>query len=801
MPTSDLRSNQVDRLTSKVVDQKGRQAKNGGDATDPQDFVTLKQLKSGLSNIGSNGGNSATTNFLNTEFLTPHMFGAVGDGITDDTAAWNALIAASIATGKPIVGNGNPHLVSKQGTSVIPFSTNTRAYVFLLTVPITIEGYVNFVVDQTNITNGPPSIFFFKQVDGARINGVSATGTGTQTFPPILYSGAAILFDRCTNCIANQIFTNNMRGNTLFFQSTNCAVINSFSQVDAVFLTTSGSHFASYSSSHIFVDHCIGYGGTGDGDFTHFGGPATKNIFSFCEAYNYQFGDATKTIVNPGNQGILLDSGQDFGIVQGCNAYGYYYGIDVKTTGEGLTVLGNTLDKCKVGISARLGEGNAPTYNTIITKNTIRPLGGNGDATSFLGLTSTLGIWCEDARGVQIEGNTIEASTQFGPGEQDYIPILCQTTQALIENVNTGIRIRNNQFINVMNVGGTFTYTRNASIVMSGRSDAPFIRSCISGNEFKHYSDIDGLLNPILVFHAKQFDFSHNEFTNIIGDYECTIFSDINYLRCLGNSFDQAPGFYNLTNCTQITISDNQFGDEVRRHSTSLPVAAIYCDTCTYINVSNNQQVQGGNNDDGYFFQTSSTGNQFIVLSGNNLKKNLFLPQWYQVNGVDGSTSQDVSVFGNIINGVLSIGSVVSTRTFAIRSLGGNWIVDGVTGAALASSHSQAVSLQTQIPPWGKIRAVNLTVLDGFSGSGFSSLIAQLGDASAGGAYYTVYPFDLLSGGNFLDVLPLNNSVNQTSSNLEVVVTANQNLDAATLTGAFTITIDWVNVTIPNFVV
>lgn len=53
MPTSNLRSIQTDRLTSKVVDQKGRQAKNGGDATDPQDFVTLKQLQDGITNINA----------------------------------------------------------------------------------------------------------------------------------------------------------------------------------------------------------------------------------------------------------------------------------------------------------------------------------------------------------------------------------------------------------------------------------------------------------------------------------------------------------------------------------------------------------------------------------------------------------------------------------------------------------------------------------------------------------------------------------------------------------------------------
>src|SRR5882757_7015766 len=35
-----------DRDLSKAKDQRGHQIKNGGDATDPQDFVTLRQLES-----------------------------------------------------------------------------------------------------------------------------------------------------------------------------------------------------------------------------------------------------------------------------------------------------------------------------------------------------------------------------------------------------------------------------------------------------------------------------------------------------------------------------------------------------------------------------------------------------------------------------------------------------------------------------------------------------------------------------------------------------------------------------------
>lgn len=45
MPGQDLQNQKVDFLTTKVVDNRGRQIKNGGDATDAQDFLTLAQLR------------------------------------------------------------------------------------------------------------------------------------------------------------------------------------------------------------------------------------------------------------------------------------------------------------------------------------------------------------------------------------------------------------------------------------------------------------------------------------------------------------------------------------------------------------------------------------------------------------------------------------------------------------------------------------------------------------------------------------------------------------------------------------
>lgn len=46
-----LRDHQLDSLRVKIVDFHGRQTKNAGDGTDQQDYVTLRQLQSGLAGI------------------------------------------------------------------------------------------------------------------------------------------------------------------------------------------------------------------------------------------------------------------------------------------------------------------------------------------------------------------------------------------------------------------------------------------------------------------------------------------------------------------------------------------------------------------------------------------------------------------------------------------------------------------------------------------------------------------------------------------------------------------------------
>ncbi len=477
---------------------------------------------------------ASQANTLTLPFITPEEYGAVGDGSVDDTKAWIATIQAAIDTGKAIFASGT-YLVSKQGTAVLPFDGLSHSYVFLVTDTITILGKPLFLIGISDAETA--NIFWFQQVDNVRISGIEATGNGTAS-TLLVYEGALLLFDRCTGAVVCETATDNMRGNTLMFQGYDSLILNSFSSIPGTNLA--GSHFASYGCSRVTIQDCTAYAGCHDGDIVHFGtnldGRATGNRILNCTIYNYAFGDTLKTIVFNEAQGFLLDSGQEFGIVDNSYAYGYFYGIDIKTTGEGNSANANTIEKCKVGIAVRRGEGNAPTYNTYLNNNVIRPMGGNGNTQDlFNSLTYTVGYYFYDAIGVTLDGGTVEASylySIFGfvntsgttvtrvsgsyfdwsltgrtitinavtytvasvtsttvlvltgsagtqtnhafsfSGEQDYIPIYgTRTSVPILDSVNDGILISRVKFMNEMNVGGHYSYTRNISIYLAGFDD------------------------------------------------------------------------------------------------------------------------------------------------------------------------------------------------------------------------------------------------------------------------------------------------------------------------------------------
>jgi hypothetical protein len=762
-------------------------------------------------------------------FLTPEQFGAVGDGSKDDTNAWTDAIAAAISQDLPIVATGT-YLVSKQGSVNIPFwGVGLFGYVFLITSPVTIVGSGTFTVDvtDTNVAN----VFVFQNTEAVRIGGIGCAGIGLQATQKLGF-GAFILFDRCKNCRADFIQTSNMRSNTAIYQSDNCSALGSFSKIPTPLTTIANSHFVSYGSNWITFDDCTSYGGTHDCDFMAFGGPASGkmaigNRFINCKQFSYAYGDATKAINFLYVQGFGLDSSQSLGVVQNCYAYGCSVGIDIKTTSEGNAALGNTVEKCAVGIAARRGEGNQPTYNTLIQGNIIRPMGGNGynsgvqQLNQFLyggvasGLTmDAVGIYLEDAVGVTVDTNTVEASIEVGsptPGTylSDFIALWGATTAfySPVTSADDGMYITNNRFSMEANVGGIYVYSLNACVWLAGVATNLIFKGKLSGNDFKLTTHSGMLASPVQLSYAQQFSISDNDFTRYLGRYQVIVASNVTQLAVNNNNLPGAPGFVVLNSCADVSVNGNRTGIEGRNLNTALPVPMIYANTVNSLTVIGHIHTQDASVDDGPLVSSSSSGNGSLVIQGCILKKsnNLGTNDWYSWNGVGGSSAQNVCNQGNLINSRLMIGSALQTRNYAFRATGGNWVRDGVIVAALAAATSQTILLTAvdPLPNFGKILFVNISPVQAFAGAGFTSVTVTVGDQQGTNDWYTSVPYDLMTAAAtaFRDYFSAQASVFQSGSNPQVTITANQNLNTNTLTGAFTVTIGWINIAQPNFTV
>lgn len=79
-----LVNQQINRLTTQNNNIRGRRVTGASDAVDPQDYVTLRQLKSSVSGIQS-GSSTTINNIISRGLKSPLDFGGIGDGVVDDT--------------------------------------------------------------------------------------------------------------------------------------------------------------------------------------------------------------------------------------------------------------------------------------------------------------------------------------------------------------------------------------------------------------------------------------------------------------------------------------------------------------------------------------------------------------------------------------------------------------------------------------------------------------------------------------------------------------------------------------------
>lgn len=309
---------------------------------------------------------------------TPEMYGAKGDGVTDDT---NAFVE-----------------VLKHHDNILC----TKTYLLSETGSVSLGGYgsAKYCVDLT----------------GKKING----GTFICNDAACFFSVNNSTVDGCTfihnnvkqhyatsSCVggngAKNVQVLNVKTNVpilQLFNGSNCIVKNNiYNRTSA---TLPGSIIGFYNSKSCLCDGNTLTGGCGDGDCGAFG------VSSFCKFINNNLNAFNDTYKTSGLQGIYIDSSSDYCNVINNTVINYYYGIDVKTNEIGVLVAENTCE-CKIGIAVRRGEVGGSNYLCNIINNIIRT-GNNSDLTIIANVNgksvTNVGIYLESSEYVKINNNT-----------------------------------------------------------------------------------------------------------------------------------------------------------------------------------------------------------------------------------------------------------------------------------------------------------------------------------------------------------------------------------------------------------
>jgi hypothetical protein len=133
---------------------------------------------------------------------------------------------------------------------------------------------------------------------------------------------------------------------------------------------------------------------------------------------------------------------------------------------------------------------------------------------------------------------------------------------------------------------------------------------------------------------------------------------------------------------------------------------------------------------------------------------------------------------------------------YTLSNNGTNWTVNGVPGIAIPSAMSSSPVLFA-LPARGKILWSTVKTTTAWSGTGFTSFGITIGDSVGGTTFYTSSSYDMfvaVSNTNFQDSVMFK-SATFAGSNVVAVLTANQNLNANTITGVTAI--DVCSVVIP----
>ena len=471
------------------------------------------------------------------------------DGDIDDTERIQRALDHSVKNNLTLLIPDGTYTVSQKGSTFLAFPKSDRGYCIYkenATIKVLQVGTIQVDLTQTGIQ---PNIFIFKNCE---VSWSGGTFKGTNNNVKLnLYSGAAFVLDGCYNSRVDNVKVYSTKGGVYLMRCTDSVASNCYFENTIGDMMCCGSAFGIYGGSYNEIFKCTSYGSTGDGDITVYG-TGYKNKITNSKCFNSLHDLA---ITNITAQGICVDAGQMNCTVSECYAYGYYYGIDVKTNIENCVVINNIVERCKVGLTLRWGEAGGNNIFTTFRGNTIlNPHNGANDL--ILNDSYWCGILIESSHSADIKDNVIIKEPNYtldlkGTG------IMIFNDPNLDDVYNRDISITGNTFFDQPSLGAFTTALIMDSIYIDLARAVHNVN--ITNNTFGggYPTKVDS--NFIKVVKGRCINISNNLFGRIDNPNGAILVSNTKLLNIGNNTFKPCKGALILSGVQELNISSNTF--------------------------------------------------------------------------------------------------------------------------------------------------------------------------------------------------------------------------------------------------
>jgi hypothetical protein len=608
------------------------------------------------------GGVEQTVQQRLEQYVSVKDFGAVGDGVTDDTAAIQAAVNATQGTGKTLYIPSADYLVTRQGV-LFTANTNTTHYAVRITDTLTIinEGTIKFAGHDgatSTCAFGFTGVLKAKFIGGNFVATDATSGALNQQF-----DGYAVMMYQCESSRVENISTLNTGGGSYLFQCNGSTIDSCYAEKE---VTTPvqfkcGAFYSIFGGKRNTIRDCVTYGGTDDGDIGCYGVGDYNSLINN-RIYAFERTDTTETPTGLARQGYFIDAGQQNALVNGNFCQGYYYAIDVKTAIANCLVTNNVSYKNKVGISVRQGEASDINMSCTISDNLIIPAKGNGFTASLLGY-SVIGIMVQDAPQTTISNNrfSVDWVNNNVSSPEEWAGIVVRE-QTVFNTFQLGcISIQDNTFDYAQTIGGNTSINKGIYIDIDTNNSLENFR--IVGNSFACANDQDK--SRIIVEGGQSLTFNDNQ---INGDNDFVIGSDpqpflstqdTKWISVCGNTWQEPnicvqatmnTGGTGRSSIRQVMFSNNILG---AGSSGGFGQSVVTVDGDCGVTINGNSRYFGDlsntNSDNRILKWTNAPTDPYLTMMGNTFRSTPSTPNnYYLINGAGAATGAHILINDNI---------------------------------------------------------------------------------------------------------------------------------------------------------